>query len=141
MLKENVKPKFENLQLNVEEYKASEGVELFISIDEPSVDALIGYLRLRIPSEKAERPELADGKTSIVRELKVCGPVVPLGERFKDAWQHKGLGAKLIFEAEKISLEKFDCRKILVLSGLGVKHYYKRLGYYPEGPYMAKKLI
>ncbi|MEM3606898.1 MAG: tRNA uridine(34) 5-carboxymethylaminomethyl modification radical SAM/GNAT enzyme Elp3, partial [Candidatus Bathyarchaeia archaeon] len=141
MLKENVKPKFENLQLNIEEYKASEGVELFISIDEPSVDALISYLRLRIPSEKTERTELNDGKTSIVRELKVCGPVVPLGEHFKDAWQHKGLGAKLLFEAEKISLEKFDCKKILVLSGLGVKPYYKRLGYYPEGAYMAKKLI
>jgi elongator complex protein 3 len=140
MLKENVKPEFENIQVNIEEYEASEGIELFISIDEPSVDALIGYLRLRIPSEKIERPELMDEETSIVRELKVCGPVVPLGEHFEDAWQHKGLGAKLLFEAEKISLEKFDCKKILVLSGLGVKPYYKRLGYYPEGPYIAKKL-
>jgi elongator complex protein 3 len=140
MLKENIKPKLENFKINIEEYEASEGIEIFISIDEPSVDALIGYLRLRIPSEKAERPEILNGKTSIVRELKVCGPVVPLGEHFEEAYQHKGLGAKLLFEAEKISLEKFDCKKILVLSGLGVKPYYKRLGYHSNGPYMAKIL-
>lgn len=140
ILKENVKPKFENFKINVEEYEASEGIEIFISIDEPNTDALIGYLRLRIPSKKAERPEITSETTSIVRELKICGPVVPLGEHFEEAYQHKGLGAELLSEAEKISLEKFDCTKILVLSGLGVKPYYKRLGYYPEGPYMAKKL-
>ncbi|MEM2228166.1 MAG: tRNA uridine(34) 5-carboxymethylaminomethyl modification radical SAM/GNAT enzyme Elp3, partial [Candidatus Bathyarchaeia archaeon] len=140
ILKENVKPEFENFKINVEEYEASEGIEIFISIDEPNTDALIGYLRLRIPSKKAERPEITSETTSIVRELKICGPVVPLGEHFEEAYQHKGLGAELLSEAEKISLEKFDCTKILVLSGLGVKPYYKRLGYYPEGPYMAKKL-
>jgi len=141
ILKENIKAKFENFKINIEEYEASKGIEIFISIDEPSVDALIGYLRLRIPSEKAERPEVSGEAVSIVRELKVCGPVVPLGEHFEEAYQHKGLGANLLFEAEKISLEKFDCKKILVLSGLGVKPYYKRLGYYSNGPYMVKKLI
>jgi elongator complex protein 3 len=103
-------------------------------------DALIGYLRLRIPSEKAHRPEIRSEKASIVRELHICGPLVPVGKYKAGAWQHKGYGETLLSEAERLSLEDYDCKKIVVMSGLGAKQYYMRLGYGYDGPYVSKIL-
>ncbi|MEM3571930.1 MAG: GNAT family N-acetyltransferase, partial [Candidatus Bathyarchaeia archaeon] len=57
----------------------------------------------------------------------------------KEAWQHKGYGNKLLTEAENVSKE-YGANKILVLSALGTKEYYAKLGYKPEGPYMSKRL-
>lgn len=139
-LKEAVEPDPQSFEVKVEEYQASGGVEAFISIEDPKSDALLGYLRLRAPSDGAGRPEVEGGRASIVRELKVCGPMVPVGERLEGAWQHKGLGLRLMLEAERLSLEKFDRKKILVLSGLGAKPYYRNLGYSHDGVYMSKTL-
>ena len=55
-------------------------------------------------------------------------------------WQHRGYGERLLYEAERISGEDFDARKIIVLSGVGTRNYYRRFGYEREGPYMAKEL-
>jgi len=121
-------------------YPASEGEEIFISFEIPESDALIGYIRLRIPSPKAWRREVAGGEAALVRELHIYGPLVPIGERGKGVWQHKGFGRMLLAEAERAAAEEYGARKILVTSGLGVKEYYSRLGYRAEGPYMAKAL-
>jgi len=43
-------------------------------------------------------------------------------------------------EAERISLEEHRSDKILVISGVGTRHYYRKLGYELDGPYMSKKL-
>ncbi len=43
-------------------------------------------------------------------------------------------------EAEKISKEEFDAKKILVISAVGTREYYQKLGYSLYGPYMAKTL-
>ena len=51
-----------------------------------------------------------------------------------------GLGRKLLKEAEKISKEKFSAKKILVISGIGARDYYRKFGYKLEGAYMVKKL-
>jgi elongator complex protein 3 len=122
----------------MQEYEASGGKELFISIEEPEAGILIGYLRLRMPSEKAHRPEV-DAASAIIRELHVYGPEVPVGLRDEDAWQHTGLGRKLLNEAEIVARER-GASRILVLSALGTKGYYKRAGYYYAGPYMGKML-
>ena len=42
-------------------------------------------------------------------------------------------------ESEKIA-KKEKCRVIKVISGIGVREYYKNLGYSLEGPYMLKNL-
>ncbi|MEM3393790.1 MAG: GNAT family N-acetyltransferase, partial [Candidatus Methanomethylicia archaeon] len=83
-----------------------------------------------------------NSKTTIVRELHVYGPQVPVGVKSTIEWQHKGLGAMLLSEAERISMEEFDAKKILVLSGIGVRSYYRRLGYrkLKDSPYMCKPL-
>jgi elongator complex protein 3 len=120
------------------EYAAAEGKELFISSEEPEIDALVGYLRLRLPSPKAHRPEV-DESTAIVRELHVYGPEVPIGRRDPDAWQHTGFGGRLLSEAEVMAKDR-GARKIIITSALGTKRYYKRSGYDYVGPYMGKQL-
>jgi len=52
--------------------------------------------------------------------------------------QHRGFGKWLIEEAERIS-EKNKCKKISIISGVGVRDYYKKLGYKLENSYMVKK--
>ena len=84
----------------------------------------------------ATREEI-DGSTALVRELHVYGPEVPVGERRSGAWQHAGFGRKLLAEAERKAGEA-GASRVLVLSALGTKQYYERLGYSHVGPYMGK---
>jgi len=121
-------------------YDASEGKEIFISAEDEVNRVLIGYVRLRIPSDKAHRYEINSAASSIVRELHVYGNLVPVGKHIPRAWQHKGFGTLLLSEAEKVSSEDFDRKKILITSALGTKRYYKRLGYDYDGPYVSKLL-
>jgi elongator complex protein 3 len=121
-------------------YEASEGNEIFISAEDPDKDVLVGYLRLRIPSEKAHRPEIKAAPSAIVRELHVYGSLVPVGKHAGQAWQHKGYGALLLKKAEQLAREDYDLKKILVISALGTKQYYLRLGYSRDGAYVSKML-
>lgn len=134
--------KLANVDVLVTEYEASGGVEVFISAEDTQNDVLVGLLRLRIPSEKAFRPEI-DSKTAIIRELHVYGPQLPVGEEPRDIdTQHLGVGAKLLKKAEEVAYSKYDKRKVLILSGIGVREYYRKLGYWREknSPYMMKLL-
>lgn len=127
-----------SIEMLDEEYTASDGTEHFLSFEDTKNDALIAYLRLRFPSQKAHRKEI-DGKTALVRELRVLGQAVPIGARIPEAEQHKGLGAALLKRAEELSAES-GMKKILVTSAIGTRDYYRRFGYRRVGPYMGKKL-
>jgi elongator complex protein 3 len=140
MLMENVRPDPENVKILKRRYRASEGEEIFISAEDPQKDILIGYLRLRIPSAKAHRPEVKQVPCSIVRELHVYGPLVPVGTHLAKAWQHKGYGSLLLAEAERVTEEDYGLKRILVISALGTKQYYARFGYRHDGVYMSKML-
>jgi elongator complex protein 3 len=137
--KRGVYPK--EIRLTRETYEASGGVEIFISAEDIQNDIIVGFIRLRIPSEKAHRKEI-DGKTAVIRELHVYGPQIPVGEISKNGWQHKGWGKKLLYEAERVASEEFDVKKMLVLSGVGVRDYYRKFGYFRpwNSPYMTKYL-
>jgi elongator complex protein 3 len=139
-LNDQVKPDPENIQITVTTEEASEGSDVFVSAEDPYNDVLIGYLRLRIPSKKARRKELTAQPSSIIRELHICGSLVPVGKQLSGAWQHKGYGDRLLKEAERISIEEYNLQKILVISALGTKRYYTRFGYKYDGPYMSKML-
>lgn len=137
-LKEKIVVNPDRVHTMVQEYEASEGHEFFISAEDPEAGVLIGYLRLRLPSSKAHRTEI-DCSTAIIRELHVYGSEVPIGRRYRDAWQHSGFGRELLEEAAS-QATKHGARRILVLSALGTKPYYKGSGYEYVGPYMGKKL-
>ncbi len=122
------------------QYEASEGKEIFISAENTERDILIGYLRLRVPSDKAHRPEVASEPCTMVRELHVYGTLVPVGKHLRKAWQHRGYGGILLNEAERITRNDYGFEKILVISALGTKQYYKRFGYDYDGVYMSKIL-
>ncbi|MCE5213396.1 MAG: tRNA uridine(34) 5-carboxymethylaminomethyl modification radical SAM/GNAT enzyme Elp3 [Methanobacterium sp.] len=133
------KPDIYKIKLLKEEYQAAEGREIFISYEDVASNILIGFCRLRIPSDKAHRREI-DNKTALIRELHVYGSMVQLGDRKDDLWQHQGYGEGLLGEAEKIASEYYDKNKLLVNSGIGARSYYSKFGYRKEGPYMAKLL-
>jgi len=137
--KEGVKVDPDRIRLVIRKYPASLGEELFLSYEDVKNDIIIGFLRLRKPSTNAHRPEI-DDKTMIVRELHVYGSLIPIGEKPKDGWQHRGYGAKLLRMAEKIAQEDYDAKKVVIISGIGVREYYRKFGYELEGPYMSKKL-
>lgn len=133
-----VNPK--DIKLLTARYQASNGEEIFISAEDHGSDLLIGYLRLRVPSQEAHRPEVRAEPCSIVRELHVYGPLVPVGKHVGEAWQHKGYGSMLLIEAERITREDYNLKKTLVISALGTKQYYMRFGYRYDGAYMSKTL-
>jgi len=121
-------------KLEIIEYDASCGKEFFISFKDDN-DKLLGFCRLRFVSQSL-REEIT-GNSAIIRELHVYGAAIGLKEEGKV--QHKGLGKKLMAKAEEIAIEhKKD--KMLVISGVGVKEYYRKLGYVDDGVYVSKEL-
>lgn len=115
-----------NLKMKITKYSASGGKEFFLEIVNKD-DVLFGLLRLRIIKNK-----------SIIRELHVYGQSLKIGEKGKLS-QHRGFGKMLMKEAEKIS-KKEKSKNISVISGVGVREYYRNLGYGQEGTYMTKSL-
>ncbi|MED6237916.1 Elongator subunit [Ataeniobius toweri] len=121
------------------DYVANGGWETFLSYEDPEQDILIGLLRLRRCSPQSFRPELKGG-VSIVRELHVYGSVVPVSSRDPSKFQHQGFGMMLMEEAERIAREEHGSEKLAVISGVGTRNYYRKMGYELEGPYMVKQL-
>jgi elongator complex protein 3 len=133
---------FNDIKLYRFNYNASQGNEIFLSFENQIEKFLVGYLRLRKPSEFAHRPELNDGKTMIVREIKVVGELVPKDSkpnRYSQI-QHRGYGKLLMEKAEKISAEEFDAKKLAVISGFGARDWFYEMGYKLEGAYVSKAL-
>ncbi len=122
-------------------YKANDGQELFISIEEPKLDKIIGLCRLRFPSDP-ENPIFNELKgAAIIRELHIYGRQESLKKESKgsSATPHLGFGKQLMEEAEKQS-KKAGFKKIAVIAAVGTREYYKKLGYKLEGSYMVKLL-
>ncbi len=140
LVADHVKPDLRKVQIYTERYDASEGKELFISAEDRENNVLLGYLRMRVPSAKAHRPEITAAPSAIVRELHVYGPLVPVGKHSAAAWQHKGFGRALLDEAERLACGEFGLEKLLVISALGTRRYYMRLGYERDGVYVSKRL-
>lgn len=132
-------PNMARVKLVREDYEASGGHEIFISFEDVGQHILLGYLRLRIPG-KSHRSEI-DSHTALVRELKVLGTTVPIGASpDRSEWQHRGYGRQLLEKAEQIALDEFDRSKMVVMSAVGTRWYYRRAGYESEGPYVSKFL-
>jgi elongator complex protein 3 len=140
-VKKWIDPNPDHIKLCIRRYAASEGEEVFLSYEDVRNDILIALLRLRWPSEKVHRKEVREMPSMLVRQLQTYGPIVKVGQKPRpEEWQHRGYGKALLKEAERIAKEEFDAKKIVILSGIGVRRYYAKFGYRLEGPYMTKIL-
>lgn len=129
---------YDGMALRDRAYQASGGQERFISLEDPDTDALAGFIRVRRVS-RPHRSEFDDpAGAAVVRELKIYGTAQALGEHDPAAWQHQGLGARLLDEAERVAFSEWGCGRLLVIAGVGVKAYYRRHGYRDLGPYVVK---
>lgn len=118
------------------EYEAGGGREVFLSFEDPATEAVGGFLRLRLPA-----PEVAAAVAPIIREVKVLGAEVAIGDRSpgEARYQHRGFGRALIAAAEARA-SAGGYRTLEVRSAVGTREYYRRLGYEVVGAQMAKRL-
>jgi elongator complex protein 3 len=140
-VREDYRPK-ERLKLFREDYDASEGREVFLGFESKNRKRLYSLLRLRIPSrvlfnKKHFLPVL--DKAALIREIHTYGSLHPLKEDVSlISPQHKGLGKKLMKIAERIAKKEFGLNKIAVISAIGTRDYFKKLGYQLKEEYMIK---
>ncbi len=129
-----------------DEYVANAGTEHFLSFEDRKRRAVFAFCRLRLPAKTPQSetlplhekmPEIRGA--AFVRELHTYGHHVRIDEREAGAAQHKGLGRALMAEAERIASEA-GYEKIAVIAGVGVRGYYRKLGYRRQGTYMLKTL-
>ena len=143
----DINTKMEDLRLDIKEYESSDGKEFYIQWISQE-NTLHGHLRLRFNyyGEDIAFPVLH--QAAIIRELHVYGKVVDIKDQSNSSAQHRGLGKKLMDKAEEISM-KAGFKKIVVISGVGTREYYKnKCGYVlrtstestSSGEYMIKDL-
>ena len=127
-------------------YEVAGGTEHFVSFEDRDRDLLVGFCRLRFPNDPVRR-ELVDA--AVVRELHVYGSEVGVGRAADegngeaggvDQHQHRGYGRRLVRRAEELAADA-GYEKLAILSGIGVRRYYRdKLGYRQDGPYVSKRL-
>lgn len=121
------------LKLKIIKYRAGQGNEYFISFEDKT-DRLFGFLRLRLPDNNRLK---SFGSNAFVRELHVYGQLVPKGGSPKT--QHRGLGTRLLSFAEQLA-KTAGYENLTVISGVGVRGYYRRFGYQLKQTYLTKSL-
>jgi len=128
----------DKISIKETEYSASKGTEYFLQAVNKN-NILFGLLRLRINNNINNNfiKELKD--CAIVREIHVYGKALALGKKSKSAGQHKGIGKMLMQCAEEIAKQN-SIKKVAVISGVGVREYYRKLGYKLKGSYMIKRI-
>ena len=127
----------DDIKLNFIEYDASDGKEYFISYETEKY--LIGFIRLRINSANPNvLPVLKDA--ALIRELHVYSNLNNVGNHILNSYQHKGFGTKLIETAEEIAINN-GYKKMAIISGTGVRNYYRKFGYELQETFMIKKMI
>jgi elongator complex protein 3 len=121
----------ETIRLFRHDYQASAGKEVFLSFENGGRTKLCSLLRLRLTPDKK----------ALIREIHTYGRQLSVGKRRTTVSpQHKGFGKKLVKEAERIARTEFGVKKIAVISGVGVRDYFRDLGYKLEDTYMVKRL-
>lgn len=121
----------------VRNYKASNGIEYFISAESNDCKIIYGYARLRLDDGK-NKPIEELNDCALLREVRVYGMVTQVNKDPKHI-QHKGIGKKLINYAENIAKEN-KYNKMAVIAAEGNKKYYEKINYIEYKYYMIKKL-
>lgn len=137
-VRDNYQPGFD-LKMFMEEYKTQGGKEIFLSFETADRKYLLSFLRLRIPETSKGQSFSTLSHTGLIRELHTYGLSLGLKKQEEVAAQHKGLGKKLIKQAEKIT-KSYGLKKIAVISGIGVRDYYRNQGFRLSQTYMIKSV-
>jgi len=122
-------------------YDASDGKEIFLQYVSANKKKLFALLRLRIPSENNTQhfiPALRN--SALIREVHTYGKLAQINQHDKNSPQHIGLGKRLMQEAERITKKEYGLKKIVVISGVGVRNYYRKLGYKLQNTYLKKDI-
>jgi elongator complex protein 3 len=159
----------EKIVLDRIDYDASGGKEIFLQFVSPEKSKLFALLRLRIPNtyhsglpacrqawdpESRKQSEILNQvqddnlyklipalkNSALIREVHTYGKLTHINMQDADSPQHIGLGKKLLLEAERIARKEFGFKKITVISGVGVRDYYRKAGYKLSDTYLVKKL-
>ncbi|MFO7662071.1 MAG: tRNA uridine(34) 5-carboxymethylaminomethyl modification radical SAM/GNAT enzyme Elp3 [Chloroflexota bacterium] len=129
---------FDNLELRTLTYETDATVEHFLSY-ETDVDRLAGFLRLSLPDPTFVHPLPELAGYAMIREVHVYGPALNLGDDSRGEAQHIGLGSRLVEQAKALA-RAAGYRRIAVISAIGTREYYARLGFKPDGLYMVAPL-
>ena len=129
----------EDIKLDIQKYNASSGIEYFISFETEKY--LIGFVRLMLnngnENKETQQPILSG--CALIRELHVYSNLNDVGNNIDISYQHKGYGKKLIEVAENIAKNE-GYLKMAIISGTGVRNYYRKIGYELIDTYMIKSL-
>ena len=134
------------IKMNRIDYYASKGHEVFLAFESLDKSIILGFLRLRkifYPHRNELKGEDNPDTAAIVRELHVYGQMLNVGNKKQQgniSYQHQGYGFRLMQEAERIAKEEFKVKKLSVISAVGTREYYRRMGYVLNGPYVSKVL-
>lgn len=127
-----------DFQYSILNYQSSGGEEYFIQCVDGHKQ-LLGFLRLRLPEHLLKKTDFFIKELegcALIRELHVYGKQIELGALGQV--QHLGIGKKMMLMAEEIAV-KNNAQKIAVISGIGVREYYKKMGYDLNHEYMIKE--
>jgi len=131
--------KIDEAILDVQTYEASGGTEYFLSFISPDRKILYAFLRLRLNADNHQHfiDELQGA--ALIREVHTYGQLAPIADDKGGFVQHAGFGRRLLAKAEEIAREH-GRQKMAVISGIGVREYYRKNGYVIDGTYMCKSL-
>lgn len=148
----------EDLSLEVVEYETTATSERFLQWVTPQ-GKIAGFLRLSLPHANAmarleKEYEAATLKTSdqshtlpfplqageaMIREVHVYGRVEKLQHAGINNAQHRGLGTELVNRACELA-SRAGYQRINVISAVGTRGYYRKLGFYDNGLYQQRML-
>jgi len=118
-----------DIKLKITKYSAGDGEEYFLEIVNRN-NILFGLLRLRVFNGLA-----------IIREIHVYGKALNVGDEADGLGQHSGFGKLLLSKAEEIVIGE-KIKELKIISGVGVREYYKKLGYRVDrNGYMKKTFL
>lgn len=115
----------DGLRLEELRYQSAIGEEVFLQFVDDS-DRIAGFLRLSLPVDGAFLDEVRD--SAMIREVHVYGAAAGLGEKDQQKAQHAGLGRRLIERAAELA-RSAGFGSLAVISSVGTREYYRRLGF------------
>lgn len=136
----------------IQKYRASEGTEYFISLENSDQTVLYGFIRLRFNDtwENVYFDCLKRFHCAYIRELHVYGNVVSIANKgisklpnessSGSISQHLGIGKFLIHLAEEIAVQN-NFEYMAIIAGVGTREYYKKCGYEYMDTFMVKNIL